>query len=80
VVSSGVSFAQELRYCRALTFAMPLTTVWSLQVFLLLKSSDTVVHDLCHAFDNCEDAPEDATGVVPSPVLVLKKWSAEIKQ
>ncbi|GAQ83739.1 hypothetical protein KFL_001600080 [Klebsormidium nitens] len=41
------------------------------EVLLLLKSSDIVVHDLCHAFDNCRD------GGLTRPehfVLVLKKW------
>lgn len=41
------------------------------EVLLLLKSSDVVVHDLCHAFDNCGD------GGLTRPeqfVLVLKKW------
>jgi hypothetical protein len=41
------------------------------EVLLLLKSSDVIVHDLCHAFDNCSD------GGVTRPehfVLVLKKW------
>ena len=44
-------------------------------VYLLLKSSDFVTHDLDHAYDDCEDA---AQGEARSSEyqLVLKKWFA----
>ena len=40
------------------------------EVLLLLKSSDAAVHDLCHAYDACADAPVAST----PPQLVLKRW------
>ena len=43
-----------------------------MQVLLLLKSSDRVAHDICHAFDSCETAP---SGPVQH-VLALRKWIA----
>jgi hypothetical protein len=42
-------------------------------VYLLLKSSDFVTHDLEHAFDDCEDGTKAAPGEVPY-VLVLRKY------
>lgn len=66
-----------------LNWSAPKDTVWLFQhgsmkcqtkdeVLLMLKSSDNLVHDLCHAFQQCADCP-------PEPptepfVLVLKKW------
>mmetsp|Transcript_19512 Transcript_19512/g.37371 ORF Transcript_19512/g.37371 Transcript_19512/m.37371 type:complete len:389 (-) Transcript_19512:387-1553(-) len=44
------------------------------EVLLLLKSSDAVIHDLCHVFDNCCDSPAEPKTLMPAPVLVLKKW------
>ncbi len=41
------------------------------QVLLLLRSSDRVADDLCHAFDSCAQPPAQA----PPPVLVLRKWA-----
>lgn len=41
------------------------------EVALLLKASDNVVHDLCHAFDSCEDKTVDRPTQV---VLALRKW------
>ncbi|ORY06330.1 D123-domain-containing protein [Basidiobolus meristosporus CBS 931.73] len=47
-------------------------------VFLLLKSSDFVVHDLCHAFEHCVDnepKPEHEPSLGPEEYeLVLRKW------
>ena len=43
-----------------------------MQVLLLLKSSDRVAHDICHAFDSCEAAP---SGPVQH-TLALRKWFA----
>ena len=40
------------------------------EVFLLLKASDTVAHDLCHPYAHCDDPP----AAVPPPELVLKQW------
>ncbi|RKP07001.1 D123-domain-containing protein, partial [Thamnocephalis sphaerospora] len=40
------------------------------EVFLLLKSSDVVVHDLLHAYDTCDIPPAER----PQPVLVLREW------
>ncbi|KAK3271875.1 hypothetical protein CYMTET_19800 [Cymbomonas tetramitiformis] len=44
------------------------------EVFLLLKCSDTIAHDLDHAFDNCADALSQEPHTVIPPQLVLKKW------
>jgi len=41
------------------------------EVALLLKASDNVVHDLCHAFDSCEDKSMERP---PQVVLALRKW------
>ena len=41
-----------------------------MQVLLLLKSSDRVVHDICHAFDCCLAMP-----VAPiAHTLALRRW------
>lgn len=42
-------------------------------MFLLLKSSDFINHDLNHAFEHCEDEAETSTPNVEYQ-LVLKKW------
>jgi hypothetical protein len=42
-------------------------------VYLLLKSSDFITHDLEHAFDDCEDGTNAAVGEIPY-VLVLRKF------
>ncbi|KAI9595645.1 hypothetical protein BDF19DRAFT_422518 [Syncephalis fuscata] len=39
-------------------------------ILLLLKSSDVIVHDLQHAYDDCCSPPTDKV----SPVLVLRQW------
>ena len=41
-------------------------------VYMMLKSSDFVTHDLEHAFDGCADGTADAVGV--PYYLVLRKW------
>lgn len=41
------------------------------EVALLLKASDNVVHDLCHAFDSCEEKTMERPAQV---VLALRKW------
>lgn len=41
-------------------------------VYLLLKSSDFVTHDLLHAYEGCTDASENEQP--PHFELVLKKW------
>ncbi|GBG90497.1 hypothetical protein CBR_g50844 [Chara braunii] len=41
------------------------------EVFLLLKSSDSIVHDLLHAFDGCEGS---AMTRPPVFMLALRKW------
>eukprot|EP00249_Psilotum_nudum_P016589 c25897_g1_i1 orf=90-1502(+) len=41
------------------------------EIVLLLKASDTLVHDLCHAFDSCEDKVMDRPRTF---VLALRKW------
>jgi hypothetical protein len=44
-------------------------------VYLLLKSSDFVTHDLQHAFDDTDDDGDAATAVAAIPYhLVLRKW------
>jgi len=51
-------------------------------VIILLKSSDFVVHDLCHAFDACADGPNASETTVSVEnkrrparlVLALRKW------
>ncbi|CCG80865.1 Cell division cycle protein 123 [Taphrina deformans PYCC 5710] len=42
-------------------------------IYLLLKSSDFIVHDLDHAFDDCVDGAAEALAP-PEVELVLKKW------
>lgn len=47
------------------------------EIVLLLKSSDSVVHDLCHAYDSCGD---DKNGSRPlSFFLALRKWYPSLK-
>lgn len=41
------------------------------EIALLLKASDNVVHDLCNAFDSCEDKSRERPSRV---VLALRKW------
>lgn len=41
------------------------------EIALLLKASDNVVHDLCHAFDACDDKSKERPEQV---VLALRKW------
>ncbi|RKP24618.1 D123-domain-containing protein, partial [Syncephalis pseudoplumigaleata] len=41
-------------------------------ILLLMKSSDVVVHDLVHAYDDCQAASSPTD--VASPVLVLRQW------
>ena len=43
-----------------------------MQVLLLLKSSDRVVHDICHAFDGCPAVP----GAPIAHTLALRRWVA----
>ncbi|KAK3822139.1 MAG: D123-domain-containing protein [Linnemannia gamsii] len=47
-------------------------------IFLLLKSSDFIAHDLAHAYEDCSDAPAEGVRRVrqrPETVeLVLRKW------
>ena len=44
----------------------------AVQVLLLLKSSDRVAHDICHAFDGCEAPPKGPV----QHALALRKWVA----
>ena len=41
-----------------------------MQVLLLLKSSDRVMHDICHAFDACPAPPSEPV----RHALMLRKW------
>src|SRR6185312_4698743 len=45
-------------------------------IFLLLKSSDFIAHDLDHAFEECYYEGEDGSRKLPSDEfeLVLRKW------
>ncbi|KAK9695423.1 hypothetical protein K7432_012969 [Basidiobolus ranarum] len=47
-------------------------------VFLLIKSSDFIVHDLCHAFEHCVDADTSVDSSSSLKLdeyeLVLRKW------
>jgi hypothetical protein len=43
-------------------------------IYLLLKSSDFVTHDLEHAFDDCEDDEAVLKKEDIKYVLVLRKW------
>ena len=40
------------------------------EVLLLLKSSDRIAHDICHAFDGCQNKPQQPVQYC----LVLKKF------
>ncbi|KJE94530.1 hypothetical protein CAOG_05163 [Capsaspora owczarzaki ATCC 30864] len=42
------------------------------EVFLLLKSSDFIVHDLCHSFDECSDLHDEPDSV--PMFLALRRW------
>lgn len=41
------------------------------EIALLLRSSDSAVHDLCHAFDSCDDKTSSRP---PQFFLALRKW------
>lgn len=44
------------------------------EIALLLKSSDSIIHDLCHAVDSCSDAT-NLTPIMQFPFhLALRKW------
>lgn len=43
-------------------------------IYLLLKSSDFITHDLQHAFDDTEDVPEGEENPTIPYHLVLRKW------
>ncbi|KAF8413522.1 hypothetical protein HHK36_001513 [Tetracentron sinense] len=46
------------------------------EIALLLRSSDTLIHDLCHAFDSCTDK----TSSRPSTFfLALRKWYPSLR-
>lgn len=45
------------------------------EIFLLLKSSDFITHDLTEPFKFCHDDRQDLLTTIPY-VLVLRKWSA----
>lgn len=53
----------------------PLKCTSAEDVYLLLKSSDFIIHDLDHAYDDCETA-DQGDSVLPEYQLVLKKWFA----
>ena len=56
-----------------LTFDGTLRCANCAEVVLLLKASDCVVHDLCHAYSQCSDV--EAVDAPPTPPqLVLKQW------
>lgn len=52
----------------------PLKCTSAEDVYLLLKSSDFIAHDLDHAYDDCEDVTEESSKTAPSYHLVLKKY------
>ena len=63
--------AEPLLCCCPKTCSLRLKSL-AMQVLLLLKSSDRVMHDICHAFDACPAPPS-------APVrhsLTLRKWIA----
>ncbi|KAJ4975092.1 hypothetical protein NE237_000198 [Protea cynaroides] len=41
------------------------------EIALLLRSSDTLIHDLCHAYDSCSDKTSSRP---PTFFLALRKW------
>lgn len=45
----------------------------AVQVLLLLKSSDRIAHDICHAYDACAGAARQPP---MRHVLALRKWIA----
>lgn len=45
-------------------------------VFLSLKASDFVLHDLYHAYDDCMFERTEDSSPSPNYSLVLKKWYA----
>lgn len=51
----------------------PLKCVNPKEVYLLLKSSDFVTHDLDFPYEGCQDTPDDGISSTQYH-LVLKKW------
>lgn len=51
----------------------PLKCVNPNEVYLLLKSSDFITHDLDFPYEGCEDVVEGSSAS-PTYHLVLKKW------
>ncbi|KAJ3127312.1 hypothetical protein HK098_006491 [Nowakowskiella sp. JEL0407] len=43
-------------------------------IYILLKSSDFISHDLIHAYDNCQPFDENTQPPEPTFELVLRKW------
>lgn len=46
------------------------------EIALLLRSSDSLVHDLCHAYDSCADKTSSRPA---SFVLALRKWYGSLR-
>ncbi|GAB4840686.1 hypothetical protein Ancab_021453 [Ancistrocladus abbreviatus] len=46
------------------------------EIALLLRSSDSVVHDLCHAYDSCGDRTSSRPPLI---YLALRKWYASLR-
>ncbi|XP_040990082.1 cell division cycle protein 123 homolog [Juglans microcarpa x Juglans regia] len=46
------------------------------EIALLLRSSDSLIHDLCHAYDSCGDKSSSRP---PSFFLALRKWYSSIR-
>jgi hypothetical protein len=46
----------------------------AVQVLLLLKSSDRVAHDICHAYDACSAGVQQAQQQQQQHTLALRKW------
>ncbi|PKI59017.1 hypothetical protein CRG98_020585 [Punica granatum] len=46
------------------------------EIALLLRSSDSLVHDLCHAYDSCSDRAASRPG---SFFLALRKWQPGLR-
>ncbi|XP_051134257.1 uncharacterized protein LOC127253634 [Andrographis paniculata] len=47
------------------------------EIALLLKSSDSIVHDLCHAYDSCVDS--EISSRPAKLCLALRKWYPSLK-
>ncbi|KAJ6366357.1 hypothetical protein OIU77_002858 [Salix suchowensis] len=62
---------EDYQILRGLAHLGPFAALSFSEIALLLRSSDSLVHDLCHAYDSCIDKTLSRP---PSFFLALRKW------